>query len=199
MRNKKIIIATNNLGKAKEFEKLFDKYGISIETLHDYPELPEVEETGVTFKENAFKKANEISQILGQVVLADDSGLEVDALNGAPGVYSARYAGEPANDENNNNKLLQDLKSVPNTNRAAQFHCSLALVGPDREPLHVEGKVKGFILREPKGNNGFGYDPLFYIPELDQTMAELSDEEKNEVSHRAQAIKQLEKHLKDWL
>lgn len=199
MENNTIIIATGNKGKAKEFEHLFKKYGYAIKTLLDFPELEDVEETGTTFQENALLKAEEISKKMNKIVLADDSGLEVDALNGQPGIYSARFAGEHGNDEKNNKKLLGELVGLPKDKRTAKFHCSLVLVGPDRSPLFVEGEVNGYILEEPSGSNGFGYDPLFYVPALNKSMAELTNEEKNEISHRANAIKQLEKHLKDWL
>lgn len=199
MDNKKIVIATHNLGKAEEFKELFAEFGVAIETLHDYPDIPEVEETGSTFQENALLKAQTISDYLDQVVLADDSGLLVDALNGEPGVYSARYAGEPTDDTKNNDKLLKALKNIPDSEKTARFHCSLALVGPNKEPLHVTGEVTGFILDEPRGTNGFGYDPLFYLAEFEQTMAQLSQVEKNKISHRAIAIRELKDHLHDWL
>lgn len=196
---KKIIIATGNKGKAREFQDLFQAYGYEIETLLDHPEIPDIPETGDTFKENAYQKASILSEHLGTIVLADDSGLEVDVLDGAPGIYSARYAGEHGNDKKNNEKLLKDLNELNTTNREANFICSLVLVGPEREPLFVEGKAYGRILEEPRGENGFGYDPLFYVPEKDKTMAELSSSEKNKMSHRAKAIQELEKHLDEWL
>lgn len=199
MANKKIVIATHNLGKAQEFKALFEEFGVSVMTLHDYPEIPAVEETGTTFQVNALQKAQAISDVLDQVVLADDSGLLVDALDGAPGVYSARYAGEPTNDQSNNQKLLKELEDVPESKRTAHFHCSLVMVGPNRKPLHVAGEVTGTILQAPRGTNGFGYDPLFYLAEYEQTMAELPQEEKNKISHRAEAIRLLKGHLHDWL
>ena len=197
--NKTIIIATNNKGKAKEFKNLFDAYGYKVKTLHDFPEIGEIPETGNTFAENALQKAAAISEELNTIVLADDSGLEVEALNGEPGIYSARYAGEHGNDQKNNEKLLKELENVPKEERKANFHCTLVLVGPDREPLFVEGNVEGFILCAPKGDNGFGYDPLFYVPNLEKSMGELSNDEKNKISHRAKAIEQLEEHLDEWL
>lgn len=197
--NKTIIIATHNKGKAKEFKSLFKEYGYAVKTLHDYPEIGEVPETGETFEENAFQKASAISKELGTIVLADDSGLEVQALQGQPGIYSARYAGEHGNDQKNNEKLLKELEDVKDEDRTANFHCSLALVGPGREPLFVEGNIEGRILFEPQGENGFGYDPLFYIPSLKKSMADLSNEEKNKISHRAKAIENLRDHLDEWL
>lgn len=197
--DKTIIIATKNEGKAKEFKQLFHQYGYKIKTLLDFPEMTDVEETGSKFSENAYQKAATISEKLNTIVLADDSGLEVDALNGLPGIYSARFAGEHGNDQKNNEKLLAELKDVPEEKRTANFHCSLVLAGPGRDPLFVEGKVHGRILFEPRGAHGFGYDPLFYVPELERSMAELPAEEKNKISHRAKAIKELENHLSDWL
>lgn len=197
--NKTIIIATKNQGKAEEFKNIFHMYGYQVKTLLDFPEIQDVPETGETFAENAFQKANAISKELNTIVLADDSGLEVDILGGKPGIYSARFAGEHGNDAKNNEKLVEMLKNIPEEDRKANFHCSLVLAGPNREPLFVEGQVFGRILDVGRGENGFGYDPLFYIPTLDQTMAELTNEQKNEISHRAQAIKKLEKHLDSWL
>jgi|SRR5690625_27670 len=196
---KTIIIATNNEGKAKEFEALFNAYDYSIKTLRDFPDIEDVPETGETFAENALQKATAISKMLDAIVLADDSGLEVDALDGKPGIYSARFAGEHGNDKKNNEKLLKELENVPKEKRTANFHCTLALVGPGKEPLFVEGNVDGYILFEPRGKYGFGYDPLFYLPKFDKTMAELPQEEKNRISHRAKAIEKLKSHLNEWL
>lgn len=198
MKEQYLIIATNNLGKAEEFREMFEQRNITIKTLRDFPELPEVEETGDTFRENALLKAETISQKLNMMVLADDSGLKVDALDGAPGIYSARFAGEEKSDASNNAKLLQELAGLPPEERTAQFHCTLALAAPGKESLVVEGEVKGQILGVPRGENGFGYDPLFYVPELDKTMAELSKEEKNKRSHRSAALKKLEEKWDDW-
>lgn len=197
--NKTIIIATKNKGKAKEFKELFNAYGYQIKTLLDFPEIEDVPETGETFAENAFQKAEAISKELHTIVLADDSGLEVDALDGQPGIYSARFAGEHGNDAKNNEKLLAELEGLADEKRTANFHCSLVMVGPNKEPLHVEGEVHGQILEEGRGEHGFGYDPLFYLAEKDQTMAELPSEEKNKISHRARAIEKLKDHLDEWL
>lgn len=197
--NKTIIIATQNEGKAKEFKNLFNEYGYQVKTLLDYPDIDDVPETGKTFAENAFQKADAISKQLNTIVLADDSGLEVEALDGKPGIYSARFAGEHGNDVKNNRKLVEELKDIPKDERKANFHCTLVMAGPERDPLYVEGEVFGQILDEGRGEHGFGYDPLFYMPELGKTMAELTSEEKNKVSHRARAIEKLKKHLDDWL
>ena len=196
---KTIVIATRNPGKAKEFSALFAKEGYQTKTLLDYPELPDVEETGKTFEENARLKAETIAQLLQQPVLADDSGLVVDALNGMPGIFSARFAGEQKSDAANNAKLLHELTDVSDDKRTAHFHCTLVFAAPQKESLVVEADWNGRIGRIPQGDNGFGYDPLFIVPEYGKTSAELSSEEKNEMSHRGMAVKQLEKVWKDWL
>lgn len=196
---KTIVIATRNPGKAKEFSALFAKEGYQTKTLLDYPELPDVEETGKTFEENARLKAETIAQLLQQPVLADDSGLVVDALNGMPGIFSARFAGEQKSDAANNAKLLHELTDVSDDKRTAHFHCTLVFAAPQKESLVVEADWNGCIGRIPQGDNGFGYDPLFIVPEYGKTSAELSSEEKNEMSHRGMAVKQLEKVWKDWL
>lgn len=190
-----VIIATKSTGKAKEFEKLFLPLGMTVKTLLDYPELEDVEETGTTFEENAVLKAETIAKVLGVMVIGDDSGLEVDALEGRPGVYSARYAGIEKNDEANIDKVLAELQDVPESERTARFCCALAMAEPGKETLTVFGTCEGHILRERRGTNGFGYDPVFYVDREGKSMAELSSEEKNKISHRANAIKQLEKSL----
>ncbi|MEG2708097.1 MAG: RdgB/HAM1 family non-canonical purine NTP pyrophosphatase, partial [Vagococcus sp.] len=158
----------------KEFESMFKEQGYKIKTLLDYPDVPDVEETGKTFEENARLKAETIAKAFNTIVLADDSGLKVDALNGQPGVYSARYAGEMKSDAANNAKLLHELYGVPKEKRGAQFYCTLVLAAPGKESLVVVGELEGEIGSIPKGDNGFGYDPLFVMPERNQTMAELS-------------------------
>lgn len=197
--NKSILIATRNPGKAKEFEALFSKKGYDVVTLLDYPEIEDVEETGVTFQENALLKAETIAKELNTLVLADDSGLVVDVLHGQPGVYSARYAGEEKNDAKNNAKLLNDLADYPEDQRQAHFHCSLALAHPDKESLVIDGNLDGEIAGVPRGDNGFGYDCLFLIPSAGKTLAEFTQSEKNKMSHRADALKKLEDHLDEWL
>ena len=196
---KTIVIATGNQGKAKEFTALFARAGYQIKTLADFPDLPDVEETGKTFEENARLKAETIAQILQQPVLADDSGLAVDALNGMPGVYSARFAGDHKSDAANNAKLLHELTEVPDEKRSAHFHCTLVFAAPHKESLVVEADWPGRIARIPQGDNGFGYDPLFFVPEFNKTAAEMTAAEKNEVSHRAKAVKKLEKVWQKWL
>ena len=197
--DKTIMIATGNMGKAKEFEKMFAKAGYQIKTMKDFPELPEVQETGQTFEENARLKAETIANILQCPVLADDSGLTVDALGGMPGIYSARFAGEQKSDASNNAKLLHELTDVADENRTAQFHCTLVFAAPQKESLVVEGIWNGRIARIPRGENGFGYDPLFIVDGLEKTSAELTPEEKNVISHRGQAMKKLDGLWQAWL
>ena len=197
--DKTIMIATGNMGKAKEFEKMFAKAGYQIKTMKDFPELPEVQETGQTFEENARLKAETIANILQCPVLADDSGLTVDALGGMPGIYSARFAGEQKSDASNNAKLLHELTDVADENRTAQFHCTLVFAAPQKESLVVEGIWNGHIARIPRGENGFGYDPLFIVDGLEKTSAELTPEEKNAISHRGQAMKKLDGLWQAWL
>lgn len=192
-----IIIATSNAGKAKEFKKFFEPQGLIVKTLKDYPNLPEIIEDGTTFQENAVKKAQTIADYLKVPVLADDSGLMVDYLNGEPGIYSARYA-KDHDDGANNQKLLANLKRVNREQRTAHFHCAIAIACPDKAPLIVEGRVNGEILTAPQGENGFGYDPLFFYPPLQKSFAQLTMEEKNQISHRGQAIKALKNMFKDW-
>ncbi len=196
---KTIVIATRNAGKAEEFRSLFAKEGYTVKTLFDYPEIPDVEETGTTFEENARLKAETIAQVLNQPVLADDSGLKVDALGGRPGVYSARFAGEHKSDAANNAKLLFELTDVPDEERTAQFHCTLVFAEPNKESLVVEAEWPGRIGRIPKGENGFGYDPLFIPDGYAQTAAEISSEDKNNHSHRGLAMAKLSQVWQAWL
>ena len=194
-----LLIATRNEGKTKEFRKLFGKLGIKVENLNDYPDLPEVAETGMTFEENARLKAETISKLTGKMVLSDDSGLQVDVLGGLPGVWSARFAGPEATDAENNAKLLHELAMVlDDSKRSAQFHTTLVVAAPGRDSLVVDADWKGYIGREPKGDNGFGYDPLFLVGNTGRTAAELSTEEKNEQSHRGQAVKKLMEVFPAW-
>jgi XTP/dITP diphosphohydrolase len=192
-----LIIATKNKGKAKEFVELFEPLGFRVKTLLDYPDAPDIEETGETFEENALLKAAGISNIFQKIVIADDSGLVIDALDGRPGVYSARYAGTNKDDEANIQKVLFEMKDVPEEKRTAHFHCTLALVVPGKDPVIVEGTCNGLILTEKRGNNGFGYDPIFYLPHLKKTMAEMTSEEKNQISHRGNAIRKLYEHVQE--
>lgn len=197
---KKLILATHNRGKVKELQELLGALPVEVFSLHDFPELGEIPETGSTFKENAYIKAQTVFTYTGLPVIADDSGLEVDALGGAPGVYSARYAGERAADEDNNRKLLEALSQVSPSGRGAQFRSVIcAIFGPGQEH-YAEGICRGRIGFEARGNNGFGYDPLFLVePDFERTMAELSLEEKNAVSHRGRALRNLKPLLLEFL
>ncbi|GIN55954.1 non-canonical purine NTP pyrophosphatase [Lederbergia ruris] len=194
---KKVMIATKNRGKAAEFETLFSKYGIKVHTLLDIEDHPDIEETGNTFEENARIKAETLSKELNEMVLADDSGLIVDELGGAPGIYSARYAGEDKDDEANIDKLLHEMKEVPENKRTARFYCALALAIPGEETILVSGKCEGKILTERHGLNGFGYDPVFYATTAGKSMAELTSKEKNQISHRSEALRNLEPIMKN--
>lgn len=187
---KKVVIATKNKGKAKDFEALFNPLGFEVVTMFDVAPDMEIEETGATFEENAVLKAETLAKELKMIVIADDSGLVVDALNGAPGVYSARYAGDH-DDEANIVKVLENLAGVPEEKRTARFMCALAIAGPEINTTTVFGTCEGIILEEKRGTNGFGYDPIFFVPELDRAMAELTPEEKGAISHRGNAIRKL--------
>lgn len=187
----KIILATQNQGKIRELQELLVDEPIEVLSLRDLPDWEEVEENGVTFADNAALKARVAAQKTGLIALADDSGLEVDALDGAPGVYSARFAGEPKDDERNNDKLLQQLEFTSDDKRTARFRCALVVVTPEGEEFLTEGSVEGQILRQRRGTDGFGYDPLFYVPEYARTMAELTLTDKNKLSHRAQAFRKV--------
>lgn len=194
-----ILIATKNEGKTKEFRKFFEGFGYQVENLNDYPDLPDVAETGMTFEENARLKAETIAALTGKMVLADDSGLKVDALGGLPGVWSARFSGPEATDSRNNAKLLHELAMVFEVkDRSAQFHCTLVMAAPDRDSLVVEADWDGYIGIEPKGEHGFGYDPLFLVGETGKTAAELTIDEKNQLSHRAQALEKLVEAFPVW-
>ncbi len=194
----KILLATKNRGKIEEFGRLFEEFGHEVVSLLDLGEIPSVEEDGATFEENAIKKAKGYAEATGMAALADDSGLEVDALGGAPGVYSARYAGPSATDADNNRKLLKALEGVPEPERTARFRCVLALYLPDGRLITAHGTCEGLIALEPKGEGGFGYDPIFFVPSKGRTMAELSPEEKNAISHRGRAIERLRPALTEF-
>ncbi|SPF49775.1 Non-canonical purine NTP pyrophosphatase [Candidatus Desulfosporosinus infrequens] len=193
----KIILATQNQGKIRELQDLLVDEGILVLSLLDISDWVDVEETGETFADNAALKARAAVRRTGLIALADDSGLEVDALNGAPGVYSARYAGEPKDDGRNNDKLLHLLETTPDDKRTARFRCALVMATPFGKEYLTEGAVEGRILRERRGLDGFGYDPIFYLPEYERTMAELTLAEKNNISHRAQAFRKVIPILRD--
>ncbi len=194
----RILIATSNPGKLRDFAGAAAVHGIEIAGIPDFASLPPVVEDGLTFEENARKKAEAYSRhATGEIVVADDSGLEVDALNGAPGVHSARYAAdqphladENTGDEANNARLLRELRKVPSGQRAARFVCVLAAARDGHTVATFRGTAEGVILNAPRGSSGFGYDPLFYFPQIQKTFAELSAEEKSEYSHRGAAFRQ---------
>ncbi|ACD24209.1 MULTISPECIES: XTP/dITP diphosphatase [Clostridium] len=194
---KKLILASNNIKKIKEMKELLKDLNIEIKSLNEENIDIDVEEDGSTFEENAKKKAKEIYDFLKSrnernfLVLSDDSGLEVDYLNGAPGIYSARYAGEHGNDKKNNEKLLSELSSVPTSKRTAKFVCQIAMFDEDGRYYSITGDANGCILEKPQGDDGFGYDPLFLYRPLNKTFAELTLEEKNDISHRGVALKKL--------
>jgi len=198
-----LIVATKNQGKVREFQHAFAPLGLTVKSMFDYPDLPDVVEDGTTFAENALKKAKTVGDALGFPVLADDSGLCVDALGGRPGVYSARYAGEGAEDRDNNLKLLSELEQLKQGEdtgqpllSTARFVCALSLYDPSTGvELTAEGTAEGWITSEPAGGGGFGYDPLFYLPDYGKTMAELTLEEKQAISHRGAALRLLTEKL----
>ncbi|MDX2252957.1 MAG: XTP/dITP diphosphatase [Nitrospira sp.] len=193
---KDIVLATRNRHKGAEVAALLDGLGITIRTLDEFPHAPEVVEDGATCEANAVKKAKEIAAATGLPAVADDTGLEVDALGGRPGVYAARYAGEQATYEDNCRKLIHELSGVPPGKRTARFITVAALAFPSDGVRVTTGELYGLITDAPVGSKGFGYDPVFFLPELGKTLAELSSEEKNRVSHRAKAFMQLRDLLK---
>jgi XTP/dITP diphosphohydrolase len=186
---KKLMLATKNRGKLKEFQEILTEFEIT--GLNESGLNAEIAEDGASFRENALKKAQTIAKIIGAPVLADDSGLCADALGGRPGVFSARFAGEDATGAENIGKLLSEMKGVPFEKRAARFVCTLCLAAPDEAPVFAEGVCEGVILEAPRGGGGFGYDPVFYLPEFDRTFGELPETVKNEISHRARAVRAL--------
>lgn len=190
----KLLVATNNQGKLKEFNEILGELGITCVSLKDMGISVEVEETGTTFLENALLKAKEIYKIANVPTISDDSGLMVDSLNGEPGVYSARYAGEPSDDNNNMDKLIGNLKGIKN--RTARFKSVIAAVFSEEDILVSEGECEGVIIDEKRGENGFGYDPIFYVESFGKTFAQMSDAEKNSLSHRGNAIRALKEQLK---
>ncbi len=188
-----IVLATRNQGKTSEIRAILKDYPVELLNLDDFGPIPEVIEDGKTFDDNAYKKASFTARVLGHPTIADDSGLVVEALNGAPGVYSARYAGENATDEENNLKLLAEMNSTEN--RKAAFECVISLAIPTGPALTYEGRCEGIIADKPSGSNGFGYDPLFVCSNFEKSFAHLSMEEKNKVSHRGSALNEMMKEF----
>lgn len=194
---KKILLASNNPGKVREIQAILASDDIEIVPQSAF-QIPDIDEIGLTFVENAILKARHASKLSGLAAIADDSGLEVDALGGAPGVFSARYAGPGANDADNNAKLLRELKDIPDAGRTARFRCVMVFMrhALDPSPLIGQGVWEGAILRELRGGGGFGYDPLFFVPEKGCASAELSADEKNRLSHRGKALRELAAQLR---
>ena len=192
----RVCLASNNAGKVREINQLLGESGITVVPQSEF-DCPEAEETGLTFVENAIIKARNAALHSGLPAIADDSGIEVDALMGAPGIYSARYAGRGASDEANLRKLLGDLQGIPEAERTARFQCLMVYMrhAEDPTPLICQGTWEGRILAEPRGDNGFGYDPVFLVPELEHSAAELEADTKNRLSHRGQALRQLAARL----
>lgn len=188
-----IVLATSNKNKIREFREILKDFDLELKSVADFGPIPEPIEDGDTFEANAYKKAHHTARVLGLPAIADDSGLVVEALNGAPGVYSARYAGEDATDSDNCDKLLSEMSKE--TNRNAKFVCSLSIAVPSGPALSYEAECNGTLLKEKRGDSGFGYDPLFYFEEFGKTFAELSSDEKNKVSHRGKAVAEFKEEL----
>lgn len=195
---RKFLVATKNKGKLKEIEEILAGLPFEVVSMEQAGIDKDIEEYGTTFEENAMIKAKELYRLTGEMVMADDSGLEVDYLNGAPGIYSARFAGEGATDEDKNKKLLELLEGVPFEKRSARFVCVIAVVFPDGRSFTVKGTCDGYIGFAPQGTNGFGYDPLFFLPEYNMTTAQLDPDEKNKISHRGKALKAMVEKLKKY-
>jgi XTP/dITP diphosphohydrolase len=190
----RLLVATTNPGKFAEVQSYLSQLPLEVVSLQSLRSHPAVVEDGATFEENALKKARTLAETSGLLTLADDSGLEVDALDGAPGIYSARYAGKESNDQKNNEKLLDELRQAPEAQRAARFVCALALCDPENGAMKhwtVRDTCEGRIAFAPKGSNGFGYDPLFFYPPLGKTFGEIDRATKATVSHRGKALKKL--------
>lgn len=198
--SRQIVLASGNKGKLKEFNQILGELGVDVLPQSEF-QVPDADETGLSFVENAILKARHACQLTGLPALADDSGLEVDALNGAPGIYSARFAGAGATDADNNQKLLQQLEGKPAAERSARFRCVLVFMrhAEDPTPLICQGSWEGQILEQPSGDNGFGYDPLFLVPELNKASAELAPEQKNKLSHRGKAVAEFKQKIQAYL
>ena len=194
-----VVIATRNPGKFWEIKEILAPLSLKVLSLRDFPEIPEILEDGQTFEENAVKKAAAVSHQTGRVAIADDSGLAVDALQGRPGVFSSRYAGENATDADRYRKLLKEMSRFPERKRGASFICAVAVASPNGNVEVIKGECRGKIALAPKGSHGFGYDPVFFLPQLSKTMAELEPEVKNRISHRAQALEKLKSILPKFL
>lgn len=190
------VVATSNKGKLKEIIEILKPFCFEVKSMAEIGFYDDIEENGSSFEENALIKARTIAkEVDNAIVMADDSGLEVDFLNGAPGIYSARYAGENATDSMKINKLLKELDNIEYEKRTARFVCAIAVVFPDGREFTVRGTCEGIITFEPRGANGFGYDPIFFIPQFNKTISEINSSEKNSISHRGNALKEMVKKL----
>ncbi len=196
---KTIVIGTHNKNKKTEIKRILEEIPLTLINLDDFDNAPDVVEDGITFEENATKKALQLANFCNMCVMSDDSGLEIDALDKRPGVYSARYCGEETGYEEKCLKLFEELKNVPFEKRTARFRCAIALAEPGKLHFVVEASCEGLINLEPLGKNGFGYDPIFYVPEYKQTMAELGPDVKNRISHRALALGFFKERLKEFM
>jgi XTP/dITP diphosphohydrolase len=194
-----VVIGTRNAKKLREIQQILEGLRVELRTLRDYPDAPEVEETGATFEENAIRKATALADALGEWVMADDSGLEVEALGGRPGVMSARYAGADQDDARNIVRVLAEMKDIPPSRRAARFRCVIALAAPGRLLFTARGMCAGRLISAPRGENGFGYDPIFLFPEFGKTFAELESPVKHQVSHRGRALRNFRDRLESLL
>ena len=195
----KIIFATGNMGKIREVREILSDLGMEVVSMKEAGIHAEITEDGKSYEENALIKAREIAKYTNAIIMADDSGLEIDYLNGEPGIYSARYLGEDTSYSVKNKNLMDRLEGVPDEKRTARFVCAIAAVMPDGRELTTRGIIEGRIGYEEAGENGFGYDPIFYVPEFGRTTAQLSPEEKNRVSHRGRALELMKAELAKWL
>ena len=196
---KKIIFASNNKGKIAEVKEILKDMNVEVISMKEAGLDVDIEENGSTFEENALIKAEAIMKMTGEITIADDSGLEVDYLNKEPGIYSARYMGHDTSYDIKNNAIIQRLEGVKGTDRSARFVCAMAVVFPDGKNIIARGTMEGLIADKPMGENGFGYDPIMYLPEYQKTSAQLSSEEKNKISHRGKALEKLKTQLQKYL
>jgi len=195
----RIVIASSNRYKIKEIEQIYAELPIEFIPMSAFSNIPKIEEDGKSFRENAIKKAQVVSKALELITLAEDSGIEVDALNGGPGIYSSRYAGKERDDRKNNEKLLNELAGVPLEKRTARYRAVAVLMSAQQIEAIAEGTMEGIIAERPRGESGFGYDPIFIVPAYGKTVAELGTEIKNKISHRAKALRSIKENLKTLL
>lgn len=196
---KKIVFASNNDGKIKEIREILKDFDAEILTMKEAGADIEIEENGTTFEENALIKARAVMQITGEITMADDSGLEIDYLNGEPGVYSARYMGHDTSYDIKNNAIIERMKNVSGNDRSARFVCAIAAVFPDGKEFVEKGTMEGVIGEKPMGENGFGYDPILFLPQYNKSSAQLTSEEKNRISHRGEAINKMKATIEKYI